>query len=75
MLAEIKGAALLRGYRGAPALDIEALADTLVRISLLIADHSGRIRELDINPLFVRAAGQGVVAADALIVLNEEFGR
>ena len=71
MLAEIKGAALLRGYRGAPALDTEALADTLVRISWLIHDHAGRIREIDVNPLFVRARGQGVVAADALIVLHE----
>jgi acetyltransferase len=71
MLNEIKGAALLRGYRGAPALDVEALADALVRVSLLIADHAGRIKEIDINPLFVRAAGQGVLAADALIVLHE----
>jgi acyl-CoA synthetase (NDP forming) len=71
MLDEIKGAALLRGYRGAPALDTEALADTLTRLSWLIHDHAGRIREIDINPLFVRPHGQGVVAADALIVLHE----
>ncbi len=72
MLAEIKGAALLRGYRGAPALDTEALADTLARLSWLIHDHAGRIREIDVNPLFVRPHGQGVVAADALIVLSED---
>ncbi len=72
MLAEIKGAALLRGYRGAPALDTETLADTLTRLSWLIHDHAGRIREIDVNPLFVRPQGQGVVAADALIVLHED---
>ncbi len=72
MLNEIKGAALLRGYRGAPALDVDALADALSRVSLLIADHAGRIKEIDINPLFVRAAGQGVLAADALIVLHDK---
>jgi acyl-CoA synthetase (NDP forming) len=69
MIAEIKGAALLDGYRGAPALDTEALADTLVRLSLLISDHASRIREIEINPLFVRPRGQGVVAADALVVM------
>jgi acyl-CoA synthetase (NDP forming) len=75
MLAEIKGAALLRGYRGSPPLDVDALAEVLVRVSLLIADHSNRIKEIDINPLFVRPAGQGVVAADALVVLHEPGGQ
>jgi len=71
MICSIRGSALLRGYRGRPALDIDALADALVRISLLIADHAGRISEIDINPMFVRLNGQGVVAADALIVLKK----
>ena len=68
MISEIKGAALLNGYRGRPALDVTALADTLARMSLLIADHADRIAEIDVNPLFVRE--NGVVAADALIVLE-----
>jgi acyl-CoA synthetase (NDP forming) len=70
MISEIKGAALFSGYRGRPALDTGALAETLARISYLIADHAERIAEIDVNPLFVRPAGQGVVAADALIVLK-----
>jgi hypothetical protein len=53
MISEIKGAALLNGYRGRPALDVTALADTLARMSLLIADHADRIAEIDVNPLFV----------------------
>ena len=69
MISEIKGAALLNGYRGRPALDVAALADTLARMSLLIADHADRIAEIDVNPLFVRE--KGVVAADALIVLKQ----
>jgi acyl-CoA synthetase (NDP forming) len=69
MILEIKGARLLDGYRGRPKLDVAALADTLARISLLIADHADRIAEIDVNPLFVRE--RGVVAADALIVLKE----
>lgn len=70
MIFQIKGSALLAGFRGQPALDIDALADALARVSLLIADHAGHIAEIDINPLFMRPAGQGVVAADALIVLK-----
>jgi acyl-CoA synthetase (NDP forming) len=70
MISEIKGNALLNGFRGQPPLDIDALADTLSRVSLLIADHADRIAEIDINPLFVLPAGQGVIAADALIVLK-----
>ena len=69
MISEIKGAALLDGYRGRPALDVTALADTLARMSLLIADHADRIAEIDVNPLFV--GENGVVAADALIVLKQ----
>jgi acyl-CoA synthetase (NDP forming) len=69
MIAEVKGAALLNGYRGRPALDVAALADALARVSLLIADHADRIAEIDVNPLFVRE--QGVIAADALIVLKD----
>ena len=68
MINEVKGAALLTGYRGRPALDVAALADTLARFSLLAADHADRIAEIDVNPLFVRE--NGVVAADALIVLK-----
>jgi acyl-CoA synthetase (NDP forming) len=70
MILEIKAAPLLTGYRGKPALDVEALAQTLSRVSLLVSDHADRVAELDINPLFVRPAGQGVVAADALMILK-----
>jgi acetyltransferase len=68
MVAEIKAAQLLTGYRGSAPLAIEALADVLARVSLLAADHADRIAEIDINPLFVSTTG--VLAADALIVLK-----
>lgn len=68
MIRDVKGAALLDGYRGRPPLDVAALADALARLSLLIADHADRIAEIDVNPLFVRESG--VVAADALVVLK-----
>ncbi len=68
MIHGIKGVKLLQGYRGKPPCNIAALADTLSRLSLLVADHADRIAEIDINPLFVNASG--VVAADALVVLK-----
>lgn len=68
MIAQLKGAKVLRGVRGAPPADIEALIDAIVRLSWFIADHADRVAEVDVNPMFVRPAGRGVVAADALVV-------
>ena len=75
MIAESKAGTLLGGYRGRPTGDLAALADTLSRLSWLAADHADRIAEIDINPLIVREAGKGVVAADALIVLKARTAR
>ncbi|MXZ90001.1 MAG: acetate--CoA ligase family protein [Chloroflexi bacterium] len=68
MIDQVKGARLLRGFRGALAADVDALADTLVRVSQMAALLEGSLGELDINPLMVLPAGQGVKAADALVV-------
>jgi acyl-CoA synthetase (NDP forming) len=70
MLDELKSATILRGYRGAPPADVDALARAIVNLSWLISDHRDRVSEIDVNPLFVRARGEGVVAADALVVLR-----
>jgi hypothetical protein len=71
MIAEVKGARLLRGFRGRPAADLEALADTLVRVSYLVMHLEGHLAELDINPLMVLPPDQGVKAVDALIVFRD----
>ena len=68
MIDEVKGARLLQGFRGAPAADVDALADALVNVSRMAVNLEGRLAELDINPLMVLPDGQGVVAADALAV-------
>ena len=68
MIDEVKGARLLRGFRGAPAADVDALAGVLVIVSQMAAQLEGSLGELDINPLMVLPAGQGVKAADALVV-------
>src|SRR5437588_12878051 len=49
MIAEVKGARLLQGFRGRPAADLEALADTRVRGSYLAMHLEGQLGELDIN--------------------------
>jgi acetate---CoA ligase (ADP-forming) len=70
MVLELKAAPIFEGYRGMPALDIDALADAISRLSHLIAHHEGRISEIDINPVFVGRAGATV--ADALVVVKGE---
>ena len=70
MIDEVKGAKLLRGFRGKPPGDIDALADTLVSVSQLAVHLQGEVSELDINPLMVLPSGRGVKAVDALVVLR-----
>jgi len=64
MVNELRGAALLRGYRGAPRADEAALRETVLRVSALVG-MCPEIVELDINPL--RVLPQGVCALDARI--------
>ncbi len=71
MIRRSRGAALFEGVRGMPALDLDATAALLARLSWLAADHADRIAEIDVNPVFVRPKGQGVVAADALVVMRD----
>jgi acyl-CoA synthetase (NDP forming) len=71
MLQEVKGARLLQGFRGRSVGDVEALVQLLIQISELGVQCGGAIRELDLNPLLVLPRGQGVRAADALIVLAD----
>jgi acetate---CoA ligase (ADP-forming) len=71
MIDSLKGARLLQGYRGRLPADVAALAQTLVSVSHLGVHLEGQLAELDINPLLVLPEGEGVVAADALIVLKE----
>jgi acetyltransferase len=70
MIDALKGARTLHGYRGRLAADVDALARTLVAVSYLAIHLSEELAELDVNPLLVLPEGEGVVAADALVVLN-----
>ena len=69
-LLRLKCAPLLKGFRGAPAADLNAAAEVILAVAALVEEDPSSIVELDINPLMLLADGQGVVAADALISLN-----
>ena len=68
MLDELRCRAVLNGVRGAPALDVGAVARVLATLSQLAWHNRDRIAEIDINPLF--ALPGGAVAADALVVMT-----
>jgi acyl-CoA synthetase (NDP forming) len=68
-LGKLKQAALLHGYRGAPALDVDAVADLIGRIGQLLRGEP-RFQELDLNPVVVYPKGQGAVALDALMLVG-----
>jgi acetate---CoA ligase (ADP-forming) len=69
MLRKLKGAAVLDGFRGAPAVDVTRLAEIVSRFSELAADAGAAISEMEINPLI--CSGDRIVAADALIVKGD----
>jgi acetyltransferase len=68
MLAELKAAPLLNGFRGAAKTDIPALSQLISQVSVLAARWCGEISEIEINPVLVHPQGQGVTIVDALVV-------
>jgi acyl-CoA synthetase (NDP forming) len=66
MINELKGLALLKGARGQPGVDLDALATAISRLSLFAAAHGDAIDSVEMNPL--RAMPDGCLALDALIV-------
>jgi acyl-CoA synthetase (NDP forming) len=66
-LHKLKSSALLRGFRGAPALDVSAAADIVAKIAALVASRP-EIAEIDVNPVVVYP--KGAVALDALMVVT-----
>ena len=67
MVAELKSAALLDGFRGAVKADKDALTKLIARISLLAAELKDSVSEIEINPARVHEEGKGVTIVDALI--------
>jgi acyl-CoA synthetase (NDP forming) len=69
MIKEIKGYALLNGYRGHEPADVAVLEDMLLKVSDFVEQTPG-IKEIDLNPIF--AYKDSAVAVDARIVLEEK---
>jgi len=67
MITEVKGYPVLKGYRGQPQADIEAIVRILLNTSRLVMDHM-EIKELDLNPIMVYEKGAKTV--DARIILE-----
>jgi acetate---CoA ligase (ADP-forming) len=66
-LWKLKSSVLFRGFRGGPKLDMEALAEIVVKLGELVVANPA-IREVDINPVIVYPMNKGAVALDALII-------
>ena len=67
MIRAIRALPLITGVRGQPGMNLDALEDTLVRVSLLVSQFAG-IREMDLNP--VKGFGDALYAVDARIILD-----
>jgi acetate---CoA ligase (ADP-forming) len=72
MLAELKAAPLLNGFRGAAKTDIPALSRLISQVSVLAARFITEISEIEINPVLVHTQGHGVTIVDALVVRKED---
>ena len=72
MLDSIRAAEILRGVRGAPAVDRWAIAEQIRRVSELVSDFP-EIAEVDLNPVI--ATPQGAMAADIRVILAESVAK
>ena len=68
MLESLRIWPLLRGHRGRPAVDLDALLEVVIRFSYLVADYP-EIDEMEINPLL--ATAEGAVALDARAIVDQ----
>jgi acetyltransferase len=67
MVSELKGKALLRGYRGSKPVNMKSLSDWLIKLGWLVLTFK-KIEEIDVNPLLV-VDGEPI-AVDATIILR-----
>lgn len=69
LITSVRAYPLFQGYRGHPAADVAAIEDILLRVSQL-AIEVPQIREMDLNPVFALAPGQGCRVVDARIYVG-----
>jgi acyl-CoA synthetase (NDP forming) len=69
----IRGLPLLRGYRGHPPADLDALRELLLRVSRLAVEVP-EIAELDLNPVMALSPGKGCRIVDARVRVRAHAG-
>ncbi|MEM1989208.1 MAG: acetate--CoA ligase family protein, partial [Candidatus Bathyarchaeia archaeon] len=69
MIEETKAYILLRGVRGEPPSDIDAVIDVILRISQVMAQVE-EISEIEVNPLFVYESGEGCLGVDIRVIIT-----
>jgi acetyltransferase len=72
MIEEMPGSEILKGVRGRPAVDMEALKHAIIRIAYLMVNFPA-IDQIDVNPLII--SNLGAQAVDARIILSSGDGR
>jgi len=72
MVTEVKAYPILKGYRGQPPADMDAIVNILLNTSKLVMDHQ-EIKELDLNPIMVYEKGAKTV--DARIILESSSSK
>ena len=72
MIRSTKGAPLLLGVRGRPAVDIKALASMLSRLSAFAMAAGDRLQSIDLNPVLAMPEGHGAWALDAVIDIRPD---
>ena len=68
MIREIRGYRILRGYRGRPPADLEAVKEIILKVSKMVTELR-EIGEVDLNPIYVYE--EGAVAVDVKIILEK----
>jgi hypothetical protein len=68
MLKSLKTFAVLDGARGRRRTDLKAAANAIAALSRFAVAHADTVPEIDINPLLLKAEGEGAIALDALLV-------
>jgi len=74
MVQKTRAGRLLTGFRGMIKADVEAVVETILRLSKLALDFP-QIMEVEINPLLVLSEGKGVLALDGRVILQDESFR
>lgn len=66
-LGKLRIAPLFAGVRGEPAMDVDAVAEAVVKIGELMRDDAAKVVSIDLNPVLLDSAGKGCVVVDAVV--------